>query len=166
MIPHLPLGGVAILVTAVSLIAQAQPTQGRVAVPPPFASAVQLDIEPPAGEGAWVIQLISRGGIIDSRGGEWRVTSAGAITCRRPDSPCDSPLSNADVGRLSTLITAVSASAWNVSASLCSDCYQRLMVLHRREGDGVRIHMAHWNESQAVAPELRRLHDAVGRLQR
>jgi hypothetical protein len=134
------------------------------AVPWQFRGVVK-HVEPPPGDAAWVLQILTRGGFAGVGTGNFEVMSSGELTCIVKSAPCGGALTGDDVGRLAGLLAALGPKTWIASdPSGCSDCLQTLILLHRREQGSVRTYLAHWDQTQAVPPELRRLYEAVVRL--
>jgi hypothetical protein len=132
--------------------AQAQPaTTGR--VPAALANAVRA-VDPPARPGAWVLQVISRGGL-DGRG-------TGDLTI---DSDTTHPAVRRE--QLTTIdgeIRRLTAAAWAIdqAPSVCSDCVITLMQVAIREGDGsVRRHTVYWDPTSRtrIPPDVLRIYD-------
>jgi hypothetical protein len=150
-----------VCVTSV-LAAQATKPQG-IQVPPQFQSAVNMAVEPPPGEAGWVLQVLTRGGIAGTAR-RIKMTSTGQLTCLPTFEPCAVALPIETVRQVAGLLAAIDSENWvPAAASLCSDCVSTLVVLHRREQGTVRIHLAHWDQSQTIAPPLRRLYELVTR---
>ena len=134
------------------------------AVPWQFRGVVK-HVDPPPGDQAWVLQILTRGGFAGAGTGNFEVMSSGELTCAVKSVPCGGALTAADVGRLAGLLAALGPKSWIASEpSACSDCVQTLVLLHRREQGSVRTYLAHWDQSQVVPQELRRLYETVVRL--
>jgi hypothetical protein len=119
--------------------------------------------ESPTADGGWSVQVVTSGGIRGRGRGEFVVTSTGALTCTRASDQCSRMLSEDEARRVAALIAAATAGAeWvRQPESTCSDCFKTTMTLRRREGEIVRSLVAQWDDSQAAAPPLRRLADAI-----
>jgi hypothetical protein len=123
------------------------------------------DVEPPPGDRAWVLQILTRGGFAAVGTANFEVMSSGELTCVVKSVACGRPLTRDDVDRLVRLLEALGPKSWIASEqSRCSDCVQTLILLHRREQGSVRTYVAHWDQSQAVPPEMRGLYETVVRL--
>jgi hypothetical protein len=61
-------------------------------------SAVAYAQELPAGEGAWLLRVVTRGGIAGTGRGNFTISSDGRLTCSRPG--CPDSVSEARVRRL------------------------------------------------------------------
>jgi hypothetical protein len=151
----------AVMVAVVSSAAGGQSLQVEAGLPLVFTGAVQT-IEPPGQAGAWVLQIISRGGFYDRRT-ELTIKSDGTVTFIAPGNRAASIHPNTLVS-LNERIRAVATSHWGVNSRLgiCSDCPATLIVLSAREPNGlVSTYTAFWDATTlgAIPEDLRRIHD-------
>ena len=151
-----------VMTTAVSSVATGQARQVEAALPPVFTAAVQA-IEPPGQAGAWSLQIISRGGLVERRTGDLVVRSDGSGTLliggARPIS-----IRPATLVSLNQRIRTIATPQRSIDSRLgiCSDCPATLIVVSVREPNGlVRTYTAFWDATtKARIPEdLRRIHD-------
>jgi hypothetical protein len=123
-------------------------------------SAVASAQEPPTGDGAWVLRVVSRGGITGIGRGNFTISSDAQLTCSRPG--CAPTLSEARVRQIGEMIAAIDAAAWvSQPKSICSDCYETVLTVYRREGQNVRVYVAQWDDSQRVSSQIRNVSEAV-----
>jgi hypothetical protein len=145
---------------ALSGSAQTTPTAR---IPPVLARAIQR-IDPPAKPGAWVLQVLTRGGL-DGRGtGDLTIDSNGDANFVHPTDGSALGAQHLVVKQLDQSVRGVLPSQWTtaVPSSICSDCVVTLMHLALRGTDGsVQTYAVYWDPtSQAqVSPELVRMHD-------
>jgi len=129
-------------------------------LPLAFIGAVR-EIQPPTKAGAWVLQVISRGGL-DGRGtGDLEISSDGAFTLPNSDVVTSAP---PEILRsLGQHIQTTTPNQWTAGSRLgtCSDCLATLIRLTLRDADGsVRTQTAFWDPTtrQGVQPEVLRIH--------
>lgn len=123
-------------------------------------SAVASAQELPTGDGAWVLRVVSRGGITGIGRGNFTISSDARLTCSRPG--CAPTLSDARVRQIGEMIAAIDTAAWlSQPKSTCSDCYETVLTVHRREGETIRVYVAEWDDSQRVSSQIRNVSEAV-----
>jgi hypothetical protein len=128
-----------------------------------LARAVQR-LDPPAKPGAWVLQVITRGGL-DGRGtGDLTIDSNGDANFVHPSDGSAMRAQRLGVKPLDQSVRGILASQWTAAPppGICSDCVLTLMHLTLRGTDNsVQTYSVYWDAtSQAqVAPELMRVHD-------
>ena len=135
-----------------------QPTPNRI---PPGLSAAIRQIDPPITPGAWVLQVVSRGGLDGNGTGDFILHSTGEAASTRPAAAALAP---EVIAQLDQSIRGIPPSQWTPStpSRLCSDCVVTLMHLTLRATDGsVQTYTTFWDPtSQAqVSPALVRIHD-------
>jgi hypothetical protein len=145
----------------IALSGPAQPAPAN--VPPVLARAVQR-LDPPAKPGAWVLQVITRGGLNGRGSGDLTIDSNGDANFVHPSDGSAMSAQRLGIKQLDQSVRGLLASQWTtgVTSSLCSDCIITLMHLALRATDGsVQTYSVYWDPtSQAqVAPELVRVHD-------
>ena len=160
---------VVMMITRVSSVATGQARQVEAALPPVFTAAVQA-IELPGQAGAWSLQIISRGGLVERRTGDLVIRSDGSVTLVTGGARAASIRPDTLVS-LNQRIRTIAAPQWSVKSRLgiCSDCPATLIVLSVREPNGlVRTYTAFWDATtKARIPEdLRRIHDLALTIQR
>ena len=142
---------------------------GGVPIPPAFADALQ-PVELPAGEGSWVIQVITRGGLTGGGRGDLTITSQGSVSCQPAEAACGKKLSGEALQPLSQLVILTQPSRWSESTlGVCHDCYMTLLALHRREAGGEkRMWIAYWDETtqRRVPAKVMRIYEAAVALKR
>ena len=113
--------------------------------------------DPPAGTAAWTLQVYTTGGFTGTGVGSVIVSSNGQMSCG--PAPCATPVAAAVLSPFTTTIGSIIEAAWirRTPSGLCRDCVQTTVTLKRRDGDVVHRYVASWDDSQAVAPELREL---------
>jgi len=120
-------------------------------------------IEPPEAPGAWVLQVLTRGGL-DGRGtGDLFINSIGGAGIWGGDAVTIAS-HGVLVPQLDQSIRGILPAQWTAStpAGICSDCIVTLMHLAVRSMDGsVQTYSVFWDlTSRAqVAPALMRIHD-------
>jgi hypothetical protein len=149
---------VAVAITLSGSVAARQlPTDG---IPIVLASAVR-PLQPPDKPDAWVLQVISRGGF-DGRGaGDLTITSDGAVSLSNAATAASPPPDL--LQSLRSYIQAAAPSSWTGSRlGICSDCIRTLVVLTRRQTDGLlNTTTAFWDATTRadVVPDVLRIHD-------
>lgn len=113
--------------------------------------------EPPPGANAWSLRVHTSGGFTGRGAGSVTISSDGRMTCG--PAPCATPDVTTLLDPFGKAIVSAVAGPWKGPgpSTICSDCIRTTIVMKRRDGDVVRIYRASWDDSQAVAPELREL---------
>jgi hypothetical protein len=154
----------AVAVAAISTVTCAQePPSGAAAlvvhVVPSSGLAADTQ-EPPEGDGAWVVQIVTRGGFAGRGRGNFTISSDGRLTCSRPGCPGSVPADR--VRQIGNMIAVIEAAAWlSQPKSTCSDCYETMVTVRRRQGGHVIVDVARWDDSQRVSPQIRSVSEAV-----
>lgn len=121
--------------------------------------------ELPPHDGAWAVQLVSRGGLLGTGRGDLTVTSDGEVIVMRARGSCSDKTSADITRRIDAAIAAARPSEWaSPAGSYCHDCYLTALILSRREVDGaVRSYSAYWDDSTAanLPPDVRQLYAAA-----
>jgi len=113
-------------------------------LPAVFMGSVQA-IPLPDGDGAWVLQIVSRGGLTGRGAGDVVVVSDGRLT--NPKGGTE-PIRPDAFAALTNRIRAATPSQWTTGSRLsrCNDCIATLVVLSVRERDGiVRTYSSFWD---------------------
>jgi len=117
----------------------------------------------PDGNGAWVVQVVTSGGILGIGDGDFASSSEGKLICK-PGLRCPKDFAVPD---FMTLVEAIQPSTPLVPAlpvvSLCSDCIKRTITISRRDSMGVvHTYTATWDETtkSRVPQEVIRIYDA------
>ena len=160
----------AVLIATVAAVATAQSRPVDAVLPPVFLGAVR-PVEPPGQPGAWVLQVISRGGFEGRRTGDLIVRSDGTATLTTAGDGTTS-IHPETLTSLSQRIGTMTTPHWTTVDSrlgMCSDCTATLIVLAVREPNGlVHTHTAFWDATTkaAVPRDLLRIHDLALTIQR
>ena len=148
-----------------SIVAAGTLTEGRQApadVPPQFAGAVRK-LDPPEAPGAWVVQVLSRGGLGGRGTGDRAISSAGGLTLFDPGTTGAVPPDRLHL--LGEYVRTSTPAHWtSISASVCSDCVTTLMVLRVRDASGaVQTRTVSWDPTTRgkVPAEVLRIYDFV-----
>ena len=158
----------AILVIGVILgsgSAAAQSISGD-ALPPVFMGSIH-PVVPVSGEGAWMLQVISRGGVTGGGTVDLIISSTGLV--KYVSGGERERMGAGELGTLTRRIHGMNPSHWAIGSRLgtCSDCVATLLVLTVREPDAVRTYAAFWDASTRglIPPDVLEIHDlAVGRI--
>jgi len=130
-------------------------------IPLVFAGAVR-QIMPPEGPGAWVVQVISRGGLGGRGSSDLAITSAGGLTLSEPGP---SPALRADVvNSLGKYVRTSTPAQWAAGSklSVCSDCVATLIILSLRDSVGtVQTYTVFWDTTTRgnISADVLRIHD-------
>ena len=134
----------------------------RCAALPLVAQIPQLLL--PEGNGAWLVQVATSGGILGTGGGDFAISSEGKIACRvEMKCPEQFPVSD-----FHPLVEVIQSGILPVPAtpivSLCNDCIKRTITIRRRDSMGVvQTYTASWDDTtkSKLPPEVIRIYDAV-----
>ena len=141
------------------------PTAASGSIPPMFRTAVR-DIAPAVQPGAWVIQVISRGGFTGRGTGDLVLNSEGDWSFSEPAN--FRSLSRDALRPLTKRIRVTEASRWTPSRlSTCADCDVTLVVLARRDAAGaIQTLTAFWDQTtkRSVPAEVLRIYEEAAKL--
>jgi hypothetical protein len=132
-------------------------------VPILFAGAVR-QIEPAQGPGAWVVQVISRGGLGRRATGDRAISSTGGLTLFDPGTT--GTVRPDLLSLLGEYVRTSTPAKWTAgsSVSVCSDCVTTLMVLSVRDATGaLQTYTAYWDPTTraSVPADVLRIYDLV-----
>ena len=159
-----------VLIATLVAVAAAQSRRVDAVLPPVFMGAVR-PVEPPGQPGAWVLQVISRGGFEGRRTGDLIVRSDGTATLITPGDGTTSihPETLTSLGQRIRPMTTPHWTTIDSRVGMCSDCTATLIVLTVREPSGlVHTHTAFWDATTkaAMPRDLLRIHDLAMTIQR
>jgi len=135
-----------------------RPTTHVVKLQDAQAAGVPEPPEPPPGANSWSLRVHTTGGFTGRGVGSLTISSDGQMAC--DSAPCAAAAASGALGTFgSAVASAVADATWGTQpwSTLCSDCIRTTLILKRRDGDLVRVYRASWDDSQAVAPQLREL---------
>jgi hypothetical protein len=150
----------ALIALAIAMAAFTQAPQPR-NIPLLFTGTVR-HVQPPEGPGAWLLQVISRGGVGGHGTGDFSISSTGGLILLGRGTTGEVP---SEVLRLLGEYVRTSApSQWTVDSRLgiCSDCVATLMVLTVRDPAGLlQTYTVFWDRTTRghVSSEVLRIHD-------
>lgn len=156
---------VSALVLAGVLITAGSVAATQVTAPIPAAPMLAVPDEP----GAWLLHIVTRGGITGQMRREIIILSDGRIVCGQPAGSC-APMTAPDaLGPLQDQVRLASIAAWQTlqPASVCSDCPVTELVLTSRNADGtLKTLRTSWDPTTraALAAAITRAHDLAARL--
>jgi hypothetical protein len=147
------------LIIAMGTFAEGRPLPSD--IPPLFAGAVR-QITPPEGPGAWVVQVISRGGLGGRGASDLAITSAGGLTLSDP-GPTEAVRVEV-LNSLAKYVRTSTPSQWTAGSklSVCSDCVATLIVLSLRDAVGtVQTYTVFWDTTTRanISADVLRIHD-------
>lgn len=147
------------LTMVMGTLAEGRPRPGD--IPLPFVGAVR-QITPPEGPGAWVVQVISRGGLGGRGASNLAITSAGGSTLS--DSGPTDAVRPELLNSLGKYIRTSTPAQWAAGSklSVCSDCVATLIVLSLRDSVGtVETYMVFWDTTTKgnISADVLRIHD-------
>ena len=120
----------------------------------------------PDGNGAWILQVATRGGLDGQGKGDFWITSKRELTCSRKEMSCPKEVANQTADGLAQMIAAVTPAIWSnpVPDNLCPDCLVIMMKITIRGHDGsIQNLAANWDiTTQSRLPaEILRLYKAA-----
>jgi hypothetical protein len=122
-------------------------------------------LELPKGEGAWVVQVVSGGGVMGVGRGNFTVTSDGRAACQPARETCPASLAAEALRPLSEAVAAAATQSWQGRAEdVCHDCYFTVMMLQRREPSGAaRTYLFTWDDLAAakLPADVRRVYETA-----
>ena len=132
-------------------------------LPPVFMGSVHA-IPLPEGAGAWVLQIVSRGGFTGRGAGDVVVISDGRV--RRPRASEMESIGPEAIGSLAQRIRRITPAQWTVGSRLsrCNDCIATLVVLTVREPDGIaRTYTSFWDSATlaGIPDDVRLMHQVA-----
>jgi hypothetical protein len=103
-------------------------------------------VELPQREGAWAVQIVTRGGVMGTGKGDLIITSEGeAIFTHVGASRTVKLLPDAD-RKIGQAVASTKPTNWNTpSSSLCNDCYITMLALYRRDA-GIKTYIVEWDD--------------------
>jgi hypothetical protein len=117
----------------------------------------------PDGNGAWIVRVVTSGGILGNGGGDLSISSESKISCSALIR-CPSDIKVSDFQPLIDKIQAGILLPSVPVVSLCRDCITRVMTITRRDQSGlVQTFTASWDDTTKVnlPQEVIRLYDAL-----
>ena len=125
-------------------------------------TSVHAQQDPAAASGAWVLTVVSTGGLAGGGLGTFTLTSEGTVACR--PAACVTPLSAVQLQKITTALGAIASEDWSpqkrrrlLGAGTCIDCGRTTVTLRRREAQDVRTYDTSWDGLETVAESLREL---------
>jgi hypothetical protein len=136
-----------------------------VAVPAqtPRAESPVVKVALPVGNSAWVVRVVTTGGLTGGGEGDWAISSNGDVICTLVRCPM-----NFAVSEFRTLVEMLSTlklpSASPATKTICRDCISRTLTIQHRDETGV-IHTfsTSWDDTtrDKIPSQLLRVYDAV-----
>jgi hypothetical protein len=128
-------------------------------LPPVFMGSIR-EVPVPDGDGAWVLQVISRGGFTGRGAGDVVVISDGRVSGL---SGATAPTRPEAFTSLRERIERMPPSVWALGSRLgkCNDCVSTLVVLTVRERGGlVRTYSSFWDSTTlaGIPDDVRQIH--------
>jgi len=123
----------------------------------------------PEGNGAWVLQIVSRGGFTGRGAGDLVLLSDGRM---RVGGDSTQPMQPEPLTVLSQRIRNTVPSSWTIGSRLrstCNDCVATLIALTLRDSDGaLHTYTAFWDATTraGIPDDVLHLHDLAVKLQR
>ncbi|MDX2029047.1 MAG: hypothetical protein SF339_00135 [Blastocatellia bacterium] len=143
--------GLTLLLCSLVVVGQTPPQEQPPAVTPvPYIFHSALGTAPtPIENGAWVLQIISRGGLAGGGRGDITADSAGKVVCANVEGACRDAISAEQLKSLSVFVTNANAAEWGApKLGYCSDCYSTMFILKRREANGeVKTFFSYWDDT-------------------
>jgi hypothetical protein len=117
--------------------------------------------------GAWIVQVVTRGGILGTGSGDFAVSSEGKISCWR-DVRCPKDFRVSDLRPLIEQVQSgtLPAPVFPV-VGFCSDCITRTITISRRDSMSiVHTYTASWDDTtkSRLPQEVVRIYDSIAAL--
>lgn len=137
--------------TAQSNRLQRENDSKRPAIVPHLPLTVPVEpIALPAGDTAWTIQIVSRGGLTGAGRGDLTVASDGMLTWSGADGSCYRKLTDEAIHAIASAVAAANIPAASIEptrSSLCGDCYLTTMIVQRRGTEGISATTVYWDDA-------------------
>lgn len=121
----------------------------------------------PEGNSAWVIQVVTSGGLLGTGGGDFAISSQGKVVCNL-QLRCPADFKPSDLQPLVEKIGTIELPLPALPVvSLCRDCITRMMTISHRDSAGVlHIYTLYWDDTakDKLPQEIIRLYDAAREL--
>jgi hypothetical protein len=121
----------------------------------------------PDGNSAWLVQVVTSGGLMGKGGGDFTISSEGRIVCSL-QLKCAQDFKPLNLQPLVEVIHAVDLPTPAVPiVSLCRDCITRTITVSSRDSAGVlRVYTASWDDTtkDKMPREIIRIYDAAKEL--
>jgi len=121
----------------------------------------------PDGNSAWLVQVVTSGGLMGKGGGDFAISSEGRIVCSL-QLKCAQDFKPLNLQPLVEVIHAVDLPTPAVPiVSLCRDCITRTITVSSRDSTGVlRVYTASWDDTtkSKMPREIIRIYDAAREL--
>jgi hypothetical protein len=135
------------------------------------ARGIVAQLEVPAGNDAWVVQVFTSGGFAGKGAGDFGLTSEGRLICSLPEWGCPTMVQPAQLQRVVDVVQSIVAepAAEAHPVSLCNDCITTTIVIKRRNTAGIQTtHSVSWDVStrSSVAADILQLYDALTALRK
>src|SRR4030095_12507694 len=121
----------------------------------------------PDGNSAWLVQVVTSGGLLGKGGGDFAISSEGKIVCSL-QLRCAPDFKPSNLQPLVEVIHAADLPTPAVPiVSLCRDCITRTITVSSRDSAGIlRVYTASWDDTtkDKMPPEIIRIFDAAREL--
>ncbi len=140
-----------------------------VAMAGPAAAQITAPLEVPTTAGGWVLEVITRGGIMGQGAGEIVIASDGKIACGGVKTRCPAAMAAESLRSLQEQVRLAAVAPWQVrrGGTICSDCQTTTLVLTIRNADGtLTTTRAAWDPTTRaqLADDVVRIHDIAAKL--
>jgi hypothetical protein len=117
-----------------------------------LAGGRPVPLKLPKGDGAWVIQVFTSGGLAGRGKGDLTVSSRGALTLTQAGAECAQALAPDSLQTLAQAVMSAQTKSFEAAPSgVCHDCYMTVMLLQRREAGGrTRTYRFSWDDVTAA----------------
>ena len=136
--------------------------------PPLAAQTGSPLLEVPAASGEWVLEIITRGGIMGQGAGDIVIASDGRLSCGAK-ARCAAAVAAESLRSLQDQVRLAAVAPWQVlrGGTICSDCQTTTLVLTSRNADGtLTTTRAAWDPTTRgkLSAEVVRIHDLAAQL--